>query len=141
MIQQKLSLFQCLTSVPSKAVGLEEVVRLIHYDSGVTGRTESYRQMARVLGKEKADEKITLMNAASIAQYINGGVVGRGLSSRKVSLVMVRLGFKTVHTKAGNFFEVYQIPANEIQPTLAYVDETEADTSSLPTMTEGNLPF
>ena len=49
MIQQKLSLFQCLTSVPSKAVGLEEVVRLIHYDSGVTGRTESYRQMARVL--------------------------------------------------------------------------------------------
>jgi len=102
MIQQKLSLFQCLTSVPSKAVGLEEVVRLIHYDSGV---------------------------------------VGRGLSSRKVSLVMVRLGFKTVHTKAGNFFELYQIPANEIQPTLAYVDETEADTSSLPTMTEGNLPF
>jgi hypothetical protein len=88
-----------------------------------------------------ADEKITLMNAASIAQYINGGVVGRGLSSRKVSLVMGRLGFKSVHTKAGNFFEVYQIPANEIQPTLAYVDETEADTSSLPTMTEGNLPF
>ena len=86
-------------------------------------------------------EKITLMNAASIAQFINGGVVGRGLSSRKVSLVMVRLGFKSVHTKAGNFFEVYQIPANEIQPTLAYVDETEADTSSLPTMTEGDLPF
>jgi hypothetical protein len=54
---------------------------------------------------------------------------------------MVRLGFKSVHTKAGNFFEVYQIPANEIQPTLAYVDETEADTSSLPTMTEGDLPF
>ena len=52
MIQQKLSLFQCLTSVPSKAVGLEEVVRLIRHDSSVTGRTESYRQMARVLGKE-----------------------------------------------------------------------------------------
>ena len=88
-----------------------------------------------------ADEKITLMNAASIAQYINGGVVGRGLSSRKVSLAMGRLGFKSVHTKAGNFFEVYQIPANEIQPTLAYVDENAENEPSMPTMTEGDLPF
>ena len=87
------------------------------------------------------DEKTTLMNAASIAQYINGGVVGRGLSSRKVSLAMGRLGFKNVHTKAGNFFEVYQIPVNEIKPTLAYVDEREAGASSLPAMTEGDLPF
>ena len=86
-------------------------------------------------------EKITLMNAASIAQYINGGVVGRGLSSRKVSLAMGRLGFKSVHTKAGNFFEVYQIPANEIQPTLAYVDENAENAPSMPTMTEGDLPF
>ena len=88
-----------------------------------------------------AGEKITLMNAASIAQYINGGVVGRGLSSRKVSLAMGRLGFKSVHTKAGNFFEVYQIPANEIQPTLAYVDENAENEPSMPTMTEGDLPF
>ena len=88
-----------------------------------------------------AGEKITLMNAASIAQYINGGVVGRGLSSRKVSLAMGRLGFKSVHTKAGNFFEVYQIPANEIQPTLAYVDENAENAPSMPTMTEGDLPF
>ena len=86
-------------------------------------------------------EKIALMNAASIAQYINGGVVGRGLSSRKVSLVMGRLGFKSVHTKAGNFFEVYQIPANEIQPTLAYVDENAENEPSMPTITEGDLPF
>ena len=54
---------------------------------------------------------------------------------------MGRLGFKNVHTKAGNFFEVYQIPVNEIQPTLAYVDEREAGASSLPAMTEGDLPF
>ena len=87
------------------------------------------------------EDKITLMNAASICQFVNGGVVGRGLSSRKVSLAMGRLGFKSIHTKAGNFFEVYQIPVNEIQPTLAYVDVTEADRSSLPTMTEGDLPF
>lgn len=81
MIQQKLSLFQCLTSVPSKAVGLEEVVRLIRYDSGVTGRTESYRQMARVLGKEKADEEVKrkLMPAVSIGVLFDGN--GRGAAN------------------------------------------------------------
>ena len=88
-----------------------------------------------------ADEKITLMNAASIAQYINGGVVGRGISTRKISLAMPKLGFNRIHTKAGNFFEVYQIPANEIQPTLAYVDENAENEPSMPTMTEGDLPF
>ena len=122
------------------------------FDADEQRIVERYNQAFRIESDEEqlirtrlrpphTDEKITLMNAASIAQYINGGVVGRGLSSRKVSLVMGRLGFKSVHTKAGNFFEVYQIPANEIQPTLAYVDETEANTSSLPTMTEGDLPF
>ena len=141
MIQQKLSLFQCLTSVPSKAVGLEEMVRLIRYDSGVTGRTESYRQMARVLGKEKADEKITLMNAASIAQYINGGVVGRGLSSRKVGIVMDQMGFRKVHTRQGNFFEVFQIPADQIQTTLAMSENEPDDTHSPITLAEGELPF
>lgn len=81
MIQQKLSLFQCLTSVPSKAVGLEEVVRLIRYDSGVTGRTESYRQMARVLGKEKADEEVKrkLMPAVSVGVLFDGN--GRGAAN------------------------------------------------------------
>ena len=81
MIQQKLSLFQCLTSVPSKAVGLEEVVRLIRHDSGVTGRTESYRQMARVLGKEKADEEVKrkLMPAVSVGVLFDGN--GRGAAN------------------------------------------------------------
>ena len=81
MIQQKLSLFQCLTSVPSKAVGLEEVVRLIRYDSGVTGRTESYRQMVRVLGKEKADEEVKrkLMPAVSVGVLFDGN--GRGAAN------------------------------------------------------------
>jgi hypothetical protein len=68
--EQKLSLFQCLTSVPSRAVGLEEVVRLIRYDSSVEGRTQSYRKMAAVLGKEKADEEVKrkLMPAVSLGR-------------------------------------------------------------------------
>ena len=86
-------------------------------------------------------DKITLMNAASVCQFINGGVVGRGLSSRKVSLAMTKLGFKRIHTKQGGFYEVYQIPPNEIQPTLAMVDDQTADTQADDTSLEQELPF
>ena len=86
-------------------------------------------------------DKITLMNAASICQYINGGVVGRGLSSRKVSLAMPKLGFKRIHTKQGGFYEVYQIPPNEIQPTLAMANDQTADTQADATSHEQELPF
>ena len=81
MIQQKLSLFQCLTSVPSKAVGLEEVVRLIRYDNGVTAKTENYRRMASVLGKEKADEEVKkkLVPAFSVGVLFDGN--GRGAAN------------------------------------------------------------
>ena len=88
-----------------------------------------------------ADEKITLMNAASIAQYINGGVVGRGLSSRKVGIVMDQMGFRKVHTRQGNFFEVFQIPADQIQTTLAMSENEPDDTHSPITLAEGELPF
>ena len=87
-------------------------------------------------------DKITLMNAASICQFINGGVVGRGLSTRKVGTIMQRLGFKKVHTMQGNFFEVFQIPADQIQATLAMTDDTEKNcNNSVPTPEEASLPF
>ena len=87
-----------------------------------------------------ADEKITLMNAASIAQYINGGIVGRGLSTRKISLAMPKLGFKRIHTKLGGFYEVYQIPPNELQATLAMAEEKQ-ETALETTWKESELPF
>ena len=87
-------------------------------------------------------DNITLMNAASICQFINGGVVGRGLSTRKVGIIMQRLGFKKVHTMQGNFFEVFQIPADQIQATLAMADEAEANANDpAPTFEEASLPF
>ncbi len=87
-------------------------------------------------------DKITLMNAASICQFLNGGVVGRGLSTRKVGIIMQRLGFKKVHTMQGNFFEVFQIPIDLIQATLAMADDTEENGSnSAPAFEEANLPF
>ena len=122
MIQQKLSLFQCLTSVPSKAVGLEEVVRLIRSR----------------LRRPSPGEKVTLMNSGMICQLLNGGVVGRGLSTRKVGIIMTSLGFRKVHTMQGNFFEVYQIPLDQIQATLAMTDTREGEPSE---PQEGELPF
>ena len=87
-------------------------------------------------------DKITLMNAASVCQYINGGVVGRGLSTRKVGIIMQRLGFEKVHTMQGNFFKVFQIPADQIQSTLAMTDDIEENgNGSAPTFEEAKLPF
>ena len=89
----------------------------------------------------RTTDKITLMNAASICQFINGGVVGRGLSSRKVSLAMTKLGFKRVRTNQGAFYEVYQIPPNEIQPTLAITDNETVDSQADTSWHEQPLPF
>ena len=86
-------------------------------------------------------DKVTLMNAASICQYINGGVVGRGLSTRKVGIVMGKLGFKKVHTRAGWFYEVCQIPVNEQQPSIAMPCEDETETTDAIDFAEGQLPF
>ena len=86
-------------------------------------------------------EKITLMNAASICQHINGGIVGRGLSTRKVSLAMGRLGFNSIHTKAGNFFKVFLIPINDIQSSLAIPCDEPEEAPSDDTPQQGELPF
>ena len=42
-----------------------------------------------------------------------------GLSSRKVSLTMIKLGYKQVHTRDGNFFKVYEVPLDQIQSQIA----------------------
>ena len=90
------------------------------------------------LRKPSAGEKVTLMNSGMICQLLNGGVVGRGLSTRKVGIIMNSLGFRKVHTMQGNFFEVYQIPLDQIQATLAMTDTRESE-PSVPQ--EGELPF
>ena len=65
-------------------------------------------------------------------------MVGRGLSTRKVGIIMTSLGFRKVHTMQGNFFEVYQIPLDQIQATLAMTDTREGEPSE---PQEGELPF
>jgi hypothetical protein len=90
------------------------------------------------LRRPSAGEKVTLMNSGMICQFLNGGVVGRGLSTRKVGIIMTSLGFRKVHTMQGNFFEVYQIPLDQIQATLAMTDTQESEPSE---PQEGELPF
>ena len=90
------------------------------------------------LRRPSAGEKVTLMNSGMICQFLNGGVVGRGLSTRKVGIIMNSLGFRKVHTMQGNFFEVYQIPLDQIQATLAMTDTREGEPSE---PQEGELPF
>ena len=64
-------------------------------------------------------EPTKLMNAATICQLLNGGRVGYPLSSRKISMAMIKLGFHVEHTRRGNMFRVYEIPYDRIQPSLA----------------------
>ena len=90
------------------------------------------------LRRPSAGEKVTLMNSGMICQFLNGGVMGRGLSTRKVGIIMTSLGFRKVHTMQGNFFEVYQIPLDQIQATLAMTDTREGEPSE---PQEGELPF
>jgi len=90
------------------------------------------------LRRPSAGEKVTLMNSGMICQFLNGGVVGRGLSTRKVGIIMTSLGFRKVHTMQGNFFEVYQIPLDQIQATLAMTDTRESEPGE---PQEGELPF
>ena len=53
---------------------MEEIVRLIQYDNDVKYKTESYRKMASVLGKEKADEEVKrkMVPACSIGVLFDG---------------------------------------------------------------------
>ena len=86
-------------------------------------------------------EKPVLMNAAAICQYINGGAVGRGLSSRKVGILMSKLGFTKVHTRKGWFYEVYQLSQTDQQKELWDLDETDKNGSHNEQNTQQELPF
>jgi len=86
-------------------------------------------------------EKPVLMNAAAICQYINGGAVGRGLSSRKVGILMSKLGFTKVHTRKGWFYEVYQLSQADQQKELWDLDETDKNGSHNEQNAQQELPF
>ena len=147
-MQQKLSLFQSLNSSPSRAVGMEEIVRLIRYDSDVANKTENYRRMASVLGKEKADEEILAANFSperergkARKEYAAGThEVSVDDAWPKVELALQRMGFKLVRKRQGNFYSVYQIPADQLQATIAMGDDDSQNATDIQ-FAEGNFPF
>lgn len=69
--------------------------------------------------KPRPDRPIKLLKASTICQILNGGHIGGALSSRKVSLAMNKMGFKNVHTRTGSYFQVYEVPPDQIQSQIA----------------------
>ena len=98
------------------------------------------------LRKPQEGETARLMNAAMVCQLLNGGHVGYPLSSRKVSVAMVRLGFEVTHTRKGNFFKVIEIPFDQVQSHLSaeaydYAHEDTHGSSEPEQPAEPKLPF
>ena len=70
----KLSLFKCLEAYESKPVGMEEIIRLIKYDTIVEQRTADYRKMAYAVSRDKANDEVKkkLMPAFGLAVVFSG---------------------------------------------------------------------
>ena len=120
----------------------DEQIRVERHNQAFRIESDEAQLIRANLRPPRQGEKITLMNAASICQFINGGSVGRGLSSRKVGLAMKLLGFKMLHGRNGNFYEVYQIPVNELQSALAETaGDDSAETPEKDSWEEQELPF
>ena len=64
------------------------------------------------------DTPVKWLTAANIAQQIGGGN-GRGFSSKLIGGIMKRLGFTYKHYRDGMFYQVFEIPNNELQALIS----------------------
>ena len=121
------------------------------FDADEQRRVEQHNEQFRIESNEEQlirsrlrrpspGETVTRMNAGMICQYLSAYGSSERLTTRKVGLVMGRLGYKKVHTRSGWFYEVYQIPQDQIQAALAMADDEPVASDSVE-LTEGNLPF
>ena len=67
------------------------------------------------------DTPVKWLTAANIAQQIGGGN-GRGFSSKLIGNILRKLGFKSKHYMQGNFYQVFEIPFNELQSLISAED-------------------
>lgn len=104
-------------------------------------RMESNEEMLirTVFREPRPGETGEWMNAAQIICHINNGHLGYGLSTRKVGVIMKRMGIKPVHRKNGNFYRVVKIPRQQQQAEIG--QETASSSSAVQQPTEGDLPF
>ena len=89
--------------------------------------------------KPKAGEAGEWMNAANIAQWINGGRLGFGLTSKKIGSVLKRRKFISKHTSDGNFYQVVKLNSNQNQAELAEGRDDSVTERAQPEQSE--LPF
>ena len=117
-----------------------EQQRVEHQNQAFRVESDEEQLIRTRLRQPRKGEKVTLLNAAGICQLINGGTVGRGLSSKRIGIIMQRLGFEMVHKKQGNFYKIYVIPFDQIQSNLMG-DNDKNDESTDSQSVEGDLPF
>ena len=89
--------------------------------------------------KPRGNEPGEWMNAANICQYINGGRMGYGLSTKKIGSVLRKLEFKKDHKTNGNFYLVVKIPSKQRQAEITGEIESAEPEQKEPQQTE--LPF
>lgn len=89
--------------------------------------------------KPKDNEPFDWMNSATIAQAVNGGRLGYGLSTKKVGSVLKRKKFPFLHDRNGNFFGVVKITKEQQQAELKNSIENASPEPAQPQ--EGDLPF
>ena len=82
------------------------------------------------------DTPVKWLTAANIAQLIGGGN-GRGFSSKLIANIMRKQGFTHKHYRDGRFYQVFEIPFNELQSRItsegySQITERKAD-SDIPT--------
>ena len=78
------------------------------------------------------------LKAATIAQMISYG--RSSVSSRKVGLVMRKLGYASKHTESGNVYRVFELDPNQAQQCIcAQLDSEPAEIQKV--AAEEELPF
>ena len=105
---------------------LEEQVRVESLNSPFRIESDEEQLIRTRLRPPRAGDTAKLMNAATVCQLLNNGHMGYPLSSRKVGIAMNKMGFPIRHTRAGNFYSVYEIPFDQIQSHLARDDDEQA---------------
>ena len=93
--------------------------------------------------KPRKGESFMFLNAATIAQMISCG--SRQITSRRVSLVMKAMGYKSERNSQGCYYRLYNMDPGEAQREISarFDDEAEeAVQASKPTQPEQtNIPF
>ena len=63
----RVSIFANLQAYASKDYSIDEVIRLVKYDTFVKQKTAAYRQMASIISREEANKRIKVERTEAFA--------------------------------------------------------------------------